>query len=122
MTRTVWLIGVGLVVAGLFLLAFLAGFVVRPAIANPVLAWLPPLPPAWLTTLNVAAAIALAAVALGGLGVLLARRQSELMRRERMRREDRLRRVHLYRDEARREPFLGPGAAGRQDSRPRRVA
>lgn len=93
MARALWLAGMLLAAAGL---AVLAG-----AIA---LAYLQ-----LYATLPVAAGFAMLGVALGSLGVLLVRRQAERLRLERMRREDRLRRVRLYREAARQEPCLGEG-------------
>jgi hypothetical protein len=71
-------------------------------------------------TLPVAAGAAALGVALGSLGVLVVRRQDERMRLERMRREDRLRRVRAYREAARHEPYLGEG--GRREPFIRRDA
>jgi hypothetical protein len=142
--RAVWLFGAGLVVAGLLLLLnfvtllfwqfgtsksealgvtlrFVDHSLLRPAIVDPVLTLLPEVPPTWLTSLHIAMVVALLGVALGSLGVLIAR--SARISVEKRRVEDRLRRVHEYRDAARLEPFIGPGTdAGMDEARRRRVA
>ena len=122
MTRLIWLFGAALVACGLLLLSALAGFVARPAIAAPLLELLSALPPAWRSPLHVAAALAASGVGLGALGVLITRRQAGRLRRERMREQDRLRRVHVYRAEARREPYIGPGLHDGRTERRRHVA
>jgi hypothetical protein len=142
--RAVWLFGAGLVVAGLLLLLnfvtllfwqfgtsksealgatlrFVDHSLLRPAIVDPVLTLLSEVPPTWLTSLHIAMVVALLGVALGSLGVLIAR--SARISVEKRRVEDRLRRVHEYRDAARLEPFIGPGTdAGMDEARRRRVA
>jgi ABC-type Fe3+ transport system permease subunit len=144
--RAVWLFGAGLVVAGLLLLLNLVALLfwqfgtsksealgatlrfvdhslLRPAIVDPVLTLLPEVPPAWLTSLHIAMVVALLGVALASLGVLIARRQTARISVEKRRVEDRLRRVHQYRDATRLEPFIGPGTdAGMDKPRRRRVA
>ena len=141
--RAVWLFGAGLVVAGLLLLLnfvallfwqfgtpksealgatlrFVDHSLLRPAIVDPVLTLLPEVPPAWLTSLHIAMVVALLGVALGSLGVLIARSARISVEK---RRENRLRRVHQYRDAARLEPFIGPGTdAGMDEARRRRLA
>ncbi len=110
MGRTAWLLGAALVAAGLFLLACLAGYAIRPQILDPLLNLVmafTALPAAWASRLNVAIALAAAGALIGSLGVLIVQRQTERLRREAMKRDDRLRRVHLYRADARREPFIG---------------
>ena len=144
--RAVWLFGAGLVIAGLLPLLYLAALLfwqfatpgsrvlgavvrfvdqslLRPGIADPVLSLLPQLPPAWPTSLHIAMAAALLGVALGSLGMLIARWQAVRINVERRRMEDRLRRVRQYRDASRLEPYIGPGnAAGTDDAQSRRVA
>lgn len=110
MGRTAWLLGATLVAAGLFLLACLAGYAIRPQILDPLLNLVMAVtasPAAWASRLNVAIALAAAGVLMGACGVLIMQRQAERLRREAMKRGDRLRRVHLYRADARREPFIG---------------
>ncbi|HEX6265438.1 MAG TPA: hypothetical protein VFZ81_00915 [Burkholderiales bacterium] len=142
--RAVWLFGTGLVIAGLLLLLYFVALLfwqfatpgsqtlgavlqfvdrslLRPGIVDPVLGLLPA--PAWLTSLHIAMAAALLGVALGSLGMLIVRWQAARISVERRRVQDRLRRVHQYRDASRLEPFFGPGtAAGTDDAQRRRVA
>jgi hypothetical protein len=144
--RAVWLFGAGLVVAGVLLLLNLAALLfwqfgvfksealgaalrfvdhslLRPAIVDPLLTLLPKVPPARVTSLHLAMAVALLGVALGSLGVLIARGQTARIRVDKMRMQDRLRRVQGYRDAARLEPFIGPGTiAGMDEDRRRHIA
>ena len=76
-----------------------------------------------LTSLHSAMALGVLGVAVGSLGVLVARRQADRISVERRGAEDRLRRAHLYRSEGRIEPFIGPGSgAGMDDAGRRRLA
>lgn len=144
--RTVWLFGIGLVLAGFVGLAYFVALLVwqfglpgnavlgatlqfvdqsllRPAMVTPVVALLPEMPAAWLTTLNIAIAFAVVGIGLATLGGFIAGWQTALLDDERTRREDRLRRVQIYRDSGRVEPFIGPGAhLQQQDAKERRVA
>jgi hypothetical protein len=97
--RMLWAIGAGLAMAGSAgLLYFIAALSARFGLFSlPV-----PMP-----GLHVATAAGLLSAALACVGALVARRQAERIREDRRRAADRLRRVHLYREDARREPFLG---------------
>jgi hypothetical protein len=144
--RTVWLFGIALVVAGFLGLAYFVAHIawqfgapgnaalgsalefvdhvlLRPLMVAPAVQLLPQIPAALLTTLNIAIAFAVIGIGLAALGGLLASWQTALLAEERRRREDRLRRVRIYRDSARVEPFIGPGAHLQpQDAKERRVA
>ncbi|MGH8668352.1 MAG: hypothetical protein ACREUN_00935 [Burkholderiales bacterium] len=144
--RTVWLFGIGLVLAGFLGLAYFVAHLVwqfgasgnevlgatlrfmdqsllRPGIVAPVVEWLPQIPPALLTTLNIAMAVAVAGIGLAALGLFIAGWQDAMLDEERRQRENRLRRVQIYRDSGRVEPFIGPGAHLQpQDAKERRVA
>jgi hypothetical protein len=99
--RAFWLAGMALAAAGFVLLLSPAALLV------------------WAGEVRYAAmAAALAGVTLGSLGVVVVRRQAARIAAEKRRAEDRLRRVHLYRDSARREPFI----ARDTDARDRRIA
>lgn len=99
--RALWLVGMALAAAGFLLLLSPAALLV------------------WAGEVRYAAlAAALAGVTLGALGVFIVRRQAARIADEKRRAEDRLRRVHLYRDSARREPFI----ARETDARDRRIA
>jgi hypothetical protein len=92
--------------------------------------FLPALPAAWLAALqagplgdavfgllhriHVGLVFALPGALLGALGVLTVIRQRTILRLELQRVEDRLRRVAVYRDSARREPYIGPAAEAQQ--------
>lgn len=99
--RALWLVGMALAAAGLLL------------VLSPValLAWAG-------EGRYVALAAALAGVTLGSLGVFVVRRQAVRIAVEKRRAEDRLRRVHQYRESGRREPFIGRDT----DARNRRIA
>ncbi len=115
--RTAWLFSAGLIALGLVFVLNLAAFVVwrfggvqsplLNATVEPTLHLVPLIEPAGLTGLQVAMALALAGVVLGVLGVLLARRLAARIDVEKRRAQDRLRRVHLYRESARVEPYIG---------------
>lgn len=99
--RALWLVGMALAAAGLVLLLSPAALLI------------------WAGESRYAAmAAALAGVTLGSLGILIVRRQAARIAAEKRRAEDRLRRVHLYRDGARREPL----SARDTDARDRRIA
>jgi hypothetical protein len=101
MARALWLVGMVLAAAGFVLALSPAALLV------------------WAGEVRYAAlAAALAGVTLGSLGVFIVRRQAARIAAEKRRAEDRLRRVHLYRDNARREPFI----ARDTDARDRRIA
>jgi hypothetical protein len=114
--RTVWLFGVVLAAAGLATVLYAAALPLVPAL-DPQ-GWLPEVSfGKWtLKVVHVAAAIAVLGVLAGAAGVLLAHRQTALLRIEKGRAEDRLRRVKVYRDDeladGRVEPFFGAEAAG----------
>ncbi|HEX6318501.1 MAG TPA: hypothetical protein VFZ84_06475 [Burkholderiales bacterium] len=126
--KTLWLFGTGLVGAGFVLLlyflvviAWKAGAFRSEAVGAVVgfvdqsLIFLLPAPPlAAPTSLQVGMFLALVGVVLGSTGVLIAQRQAERISLEKRRAEDRLRRVHLYRQSARAEPFIGPAARERK--------
>lgn len=97
--------------------------------------FLPEAPAAWVAALrawpqlmellgrmHVGLLFALPGALLGGLGAFMVIRQRDLVRLERQRAEDRLRRVPLYRDSARREPFIGPASEEQRGGERRRVA
>jgi hypothetical protein len=88
--------------------------------------FLPEFPPAWLAAveawpqlrgallwglqgLHAGLVFALPGAALAVLGVLMTRRRAALLSTEARRQEDRLRRLRQYRDNSRREPFIGRG-------------
>jgi hypothetical protein len=91
-----------------------------------LLALTPPLEPTWNTGVNVAVAFGVTGLALVALGALLRELQRPRFELARRAREDRLRRVHLYRQAGRREPYIGPGIDAHKDDedhpRRRRVA
>lgn len=133
--RMGWLLGAGLVLAGFLLLLCFVALALRQlgALQTEALvaalsfgdSLLQPLqlPQAWLTDLRIGLALAMLGVAVAALGVLITRWQSRVIEVERERREDRLRRVQLYRESARREPYIGSGTeAGRDERQRRRVA
>jgi hypothetical protein len=109
--RTLWLFGAVLVACGFAVLGCLGALILWPGLADALLTLLPEGPPSWLTSLRIAVALAVVGVALGALGVLVTGRQAARMDAERRRVEDRLRRVHVYRDSSRREPFIGGRSA-----------
>lgn len=94
------------------ILQFVEHSLLRPGFVDPVLRLLPGVPPSLVTSLHVAMVLSLPGVVLGSLGVLIVRRQRAQISVEQMRAEDRLRRVHLYRDDGRLEPFIGPANSG----------
>lgn len=126
--RTVSLLGGALVFAGIALLLYLFALLffrygapdnvilrlVLEAVDQSLLALAtgitPGVPDAWLTSMNLAVAGAVLGAMLGWLGMFVASRQAARIEAERRRAADRLRRVHAYRDSARVEPFIGPGA------------
>jgi ABC-type Fe3+ transport system permease subunit len=143
--RTVWLFGAGLVGAGLLLLLnivallfwqfgtfksqalgatlrFVDHSLLRPAIVDPIVSLLPQIPAAALTSLHIAMLATLLGLALGSFGALIARRQMARIHVEKRRVQDRLRRVPQYRDDARSEPFIGPGQEAGMDEARRRIA
>lgn len=136
-TRAYRLFGGGLVLAGSLTLAYLVTLVLWQfgslksevlgttlrSVDHSLLGLLPALPAAWTGSLDIAIGLAVLGVALGSLGVLIVSRQAARISKEQRRVEERLRRVRLYRDDARREPFIGPDAQvhGR-DVKERRVA
>ena len=140
--RAVWLFGIGLVLAGLlpvlYFIALLFGQSSKPGSAfldatllfvdrsllgaakvGPVLDFLPELPSAWLTGLQIKLVLGVLGVVLTVLGVLIARRKMAVIRLEKWERQDRLRRLQRYRDSdrsepfdsSRLEPFIGPDLA-----------
>jgi hypothetical protein len=134
-TRAFRLLGGTLIVAGSVMLAYLVALVLWQfsslksevlgttlrAVDQALLGLSPAL--AWASSLQLAMGLAGLGVALGSLGVLMISRQAARLSEEKRSIEDRLRRVHVYRDDARREPFIGPDAQvhGR-DAKERRVA
>ncbi len=134
-TRAHRLFGGALVVAGFVMLAYLVTLLIWQfgalksevlgatlrAVDQSLLGLSPAL--AWASSLQLAMGLAVLGVALGSLGALVISRQAARISKEKRRIEDRLRRVHVYRDDARREPFIGPDAQvhGR-DAKERRVA
>jgi hypothetical protein len=127
--RAIWLFGAGLVGSGLaLLLYFLArllwqfgpfrseavGTAVR-SVDQSLVGLLPALPLAPPTAMQIAMFLGLVGVVLASLGVLIAGRQATRISLENRQAEDRLRRVHLYRDSGRVEPFIG--AASRERKR-----
>ena len=134
-TRAFRLLGGALVLAGSLMMAYLVTLVLWQfsslksellgttlrAVDQSLLGLSPAL--AGASSLQLAIGLAVLGVALGSLGMLVISRQAARISKERQRIEDRLRRVHAYRDAARREPFIGPDAQvpGR-DAKERRVA
>jgi hypothetical protein len=120
--RAVWLFGVLLAGAGVVAVLYAAALPLVPAL-DPQ-SWLPEISfGKWtLKAVHVSAAIAVLGVLAGAAGVLLARRQTALLRIEKSRAEDGLRRVKLYRSDeladGRVEPFFGADAvSGAQKDR-----
>jgi len=126
--KAIWLFGAGLVGAGFVLLLYflvvvawkvgafqseVLGAVVR-FMDQSLLFLFAALPLAPPSSLQVGMFLALVGVVLGSIGVLVVQRQAERMRLEKRRTEDRLRRVHLYRESARAEPFIGPASRERK--------
>jgi len=126
--KAIWLFGTGLVGAGFVLLLYflvviawkvgafqseVLGAVVR-FMDQSLLFLFAALPLAPPSSLQVGMFLALVGVVLGSIGVLVVQRQAERMRLEKRRTEDRLRRVHLYRESARAEPFIGPASRERK--------
>jgi hypothetical protein len=85
---------------------------------------LPQLQPAMLTEVEAAAAYAVAGIAAAALGAWLVYRQAVAIRRAKQRREDARRRVRVYRESMRKEPFIGADypETERRDASRRRVA
>ena len=129
--HAVRLFAVALALAGVVAAVLFTALVLWPS----AMSFVPPLnAEAWLPTpllARVHPALLLAAlgVVTTAIGVLIAVRQTAIIRVEKRRREDRLRRVRVYqRDQAleqasdsRLEPFIGPGT-GSQRQPDRRVA
>jgi len=126
--KAIWLFGTGLVGAGFVLLLYflvvvawkvgafqseVLGAVVR-FMDQSLLFLFAALPLAPPSSLQVGMFLALVGVVLGSIGVLVVQRQAERIRLEKRRTEDRLRRVHLYRESARAEPFIGPASRERK--------
>jgi membrane associated rhomboid family serine protease len=113
--RAVWLLGLVLTTAGVFAVLYAAVLPFVPAL-DPR-SFLPELPFASLAMklIHVSAACAVLGALAGVAGVFLSHRQTVLLRMERRRAEDRLRRVKVYRDDeladGRLEPFFGAEAA-----------
>jgi hypothetical protein len=97
--------------------------------------FVPELPAAWLAMLqawppimeilqrlHIGLLFALPGALLGGLGAYMVVSQRNILRLELQRAEDRLRRVAVYRESARREPYIGPAAEEQPRSERRRVA
>lgn len=118
--RTVWLFGIVLAAAGLATVLYAAALPLVPALDAQ--SWLPEISfGKWtLKVVHVSAAIAVLGVLAGAAGVLLAHRQTALLRAAKSRAEDRLRRVKVYRSDeladGRVEPFFG-AEAGQKDRR-----
>ncbi|HEX2198215.1 MAG TPA: hypothetical protein VHG88_06295 [Burkholderiales bacterium] len=124
MARTAWLFSAALIALGFLSLLNLAAFVVwrfggvnSPLLNATVEPTLDLVPLLDLAGLQVAFALAAAGVGLGFLGVLLARRVAARIDLEKQRAQDRLRRVHLYRESARVEPYLGQAPQERERKR-----
>jgi len=126
--KAIWLFGAGLVGAGFVLLLYflvvvawkvgafqseVLGAVVR-FMDQSLLFLFAALPLAPPSSLQVGMFLALVGVVLGSIGVLVVQRQADRMSLEKRRTEDRLRRVHLYRESARAEPFIGPASRERK--------
>jgi len=126
--KAIWLFGTGLVGAGFVLLlyflvviAWKVGAFQSEVLAAVVrfldqsllflFAALPLAPP---SSLQIGMFLALVGVVLGSIGVLVVQRQADRMSLEKRQTEDRLRRVHLYRESARAEPFIGPASRERK--------
>lgn len=126
--KAIWLFGTGLVGAGsvlllyfLVVIAWKVGAFQSEVLAAVVrfmdqsllflFAALPLAPP---SSLQVGMFLALVGVVLGSIGVLVVQRQADRISLEKRRTEDRLRRVHLYRENARAEPFIGPASRERK--------
>ena len=123
----VWLFGAAMVVAGLSLLLYFIAVLLWEfggarieelgAIVQFVDDWVSL---GRLTALHSAMALGVLGVAVGSLGVLVARRQADRISVERRGAEDRLRRAHHYRDDGRVEPFIGAGTPAAMDQARRR--
>lgn len=135
--RLLWLFGVLFIATGAVALAFCLALLVwhfgawkneivdaaGQLLDQSVRALAPPVPPAWLTSRNIALGIGTIGLALVALGVMIRELQRYVFEKAMREREDRLRRVHLYREAGWREPYIGPGIdERREDPRPRRVA
>lgn len=135
--RLLWLFGALFIVTGTVALAFCVAFLVwhfgawkneivdavGQLLDQSVRVLAPPVPPTWLTSRNAAIGFGVVGLALVALGVMIRELQRYVFEKARREREDRLRRVHLYREAGRREPYIGPGIdQPREDLRPRRVA
>ena len=133
--HAVRLFAVALALAGVVAAVLFTTLVLWPNVmafvpAANVEAWLPEWLLAWLPK-SVHPGLLLAALGAvtTALGVLIAVRQAAIIRVEKRRREDRLRRVRVYQSdqslqpasESRLEPFIGPGG-GSQRQPDRRVA
>jgi hypothetical protein len=124
--RTVWLFGVVLAGAGLVTVLYAAALPFVPAL-DPQ-SWLPEISFGKWTpaVVHLSAAFALLGALAGAAGILLARRQTDLLRIEKSRTDDRLRRVKIYRSDelgdGRVEPFFGAAAAAGEAQKDRRAA
>ena len=126
--RAFWLLGIAMVLAGLLTVLLVAARLVVPEVIAPMLSALPQVSSPWLLSLEprvdpglLLAGLGVAAMACGAVTV---RRQSALLDAARRHREDALRRVPLYRDTGRMEPFIGSETGERrgEDAPRRRVA
>lgn len=135
--RLLWLFGALFMVTGAVALAFCVAFLVwhlgawnngilhavGQLLDQSVRALAPPVPPTWLTSRNIAVGFGVVGLALVALGVMIRELQRYVFEKARREDEDRRRRVQLYRDAGRREPYIGPGIdQAREDPLPRRVA
>lgn len=156
--KALWLLGIALALAGALPVLYLVGLLawqssallhsgawialpaslafadhalLAEAKAAPVLAYLPELPQAWLSTLeawprlhkallwglssvHIGALIALPGLPVIRMGVLVAASQRDSLKVAQLREADRLRRVPYYRNDERKEPFIGPGTGAEQ--------
>jgi hypothetical protein len=135
--RLLWLFGALLMVTGAVALALCVALLVwhfgawkneivdaaGQLLDQSVRALAPPVPPAWLTARNIALGLGIVGLALVAVGVMIRELQQYVSEKAVREGEDRLRRVHLYREAGWREPYIGPGTVEpREDPRRRRVA
>lgn len=132
--RAAWLFGLGLSAAGIVaalygVIAYARRFGFHPrfdfiAQALQSIPEFPQLQPSMLTEVEAAAAYVVAGTAAAALGARIVYRQTGAIGRAKQRREDARRRVRVYREATRQEPFIGSDypETERRDASRRRVA